>query len=236
MTDFVGKIQDIDESKVPDLEGIFEVHLIVRPEDEVGLFTFCMDKEMVSLTNTLYFNVKPTCALSFYGNFPKQPMLTFWFHGNSRTAVLEAKKVAITMMKRGMVVGRLKVEAMANEKTIKALEHTSNNYFEFHFKVNILNMDEWEKLRNICLPFGSHLFFNPYSKTGTMQPVVTLRRYDVNFATADADNEMLMKKISLSGFQPPEKIQKEYSIIDSDVNYDKGWLFKDDPKKFIVAV
>jgi hypothetical protein len=227
-------IADIKGSNVINVDGIFEIHLIVRPEDERKLFLFLMSHHFDEKT---HMNIKVTRALSFYGNYPDQPMLTFWMKGNSQTVVDEVKIVADVMQNSGMIVGRLKVEAMAHNVNIQALElKDSNNYFEFHFKVNIKNIDEWNIIRDVCLPYGSHLFFNPYSKSpGYMQPVVTLRRYSNNFAEATADLSKLTDAIISSHFPAPEKIQSEFSIIDSNVFYDQGWLFKEDPKTFITS-
>jgi len=226
---------DYDMATIPYLtnpKGIYEVHLIIQPDDQTKLFAFCMDKDIVEKK---YINLKPTCALSFHGNYPNQPMLTFWVHGTSAIAVSEAITVALLMEAKSIPVMRLKVEAMATAEEISQLPaRVSANYFEFHFKIAIKTKEEWDKLRVTCLPFGVPLFFNPYSKSnGHMQPVITLRRYDVDFKTADNDNNELIKAIVKAGFATPEKIQKEYSIVDTNVYYDEGWLFQTHPKNFI---
>jgi hypothetical protein len=155
------------------ISGVFEVHLIVQPCDQAQLFSFSLDKK----NDQQCINPRPTCAQTFYGKYPNQPMLTFWFRGTEFEAIEYAQKTQTEMTQEGMDVLRLKVEAMAhNEGVPTTAEETKNRYFEFHFKVPIANSKEWERLKLICLKHGAHLFFNPYSQTGRMQPVVTLRR------------------------------------------------------------
>jgi len=110
----------------------------------------------------------------------------------------------------------------------------TQNYFEFHFKVPVTCNAEWDAVRDLCLPFGAHLFFNSYSKGfGYMQPVVTLRRYDVDYKTAEADCQDLIKAVVAKGFEEPEKVHHEFSVLDTDVHYDENWLFTGDPRNFI---
>lgn len=218
-------------------DGIFEIHIIVDPKQEPQLYAFTMDEYVKSKKE--FKNVKPTRALSFYGNKYDQPMLSCFVTCDSNTAVKHANDLAEQMRKNSMNVGRVKVEAMAKCKEIMEMGVTDinkNNYFEFHFKVPIESKKEWNRLAEVCLPFGSHLFFNPYSKSeGYMQPVVTLRRYDMDYKTAFADCTTLMQTIQKAGFNVSEhtKVQHEFSILDTDVTYDENWLFRGDPRNFI---
>jgi hypothetical protein len=217
------------------IHGVFEVHLIVDPNDQMKLFAFTLEED--TLAENLY-SLKPTCALSFYGHHPNQPMLTFFLNNcNSLDAVKKSVEIADKLKMYGMTVHRLKVEAMAKDVPEMKLGYNSGlNYFEFHFKVDIKSKQEWDKLAAVCLPFGAHLFFNPYSKSKTssrMIPVVTLRRYDCDLETANDECNNLIKKIEDSNFLIVDgKIQRELSIIDTNVFFDQDWLFKNDPRIF----
>lgn len=229
--------EDLDNGlvKLIDVTGVFEVHLIVHPNDQTKLFAFSVEEDV--LADKSYSNLKTTCALSFYGNYPNQPMLTFWLANHtSYTAVQKSVEVAEKLIKYGVKVERLKVEAMARDvKEMKAHGDSGVNYFEFHFKVDTKSKQEWDRLAAVCLPFGAHLFFNPYSKMPTrMVPVVTLRRYDTDLKTAFDECSQLIKAIENTGFTIVEgKIQRELSIIDTNVFYDQGWIFRNDPRVFI---
>lgn len=220
--------------QVLDVQGVFEVHLIVHPDDQVKLFAFSLENDV--LADKSYFNLKTTCALSFYGSQPNQPMLTFWMsNANSNSVIRKTLELVDKMEQYGLNVKRLKVEAMA--KDVPEIKPNSPNYFEFHFKVDTRSKQEWDSLSDLCVPAGAHLFFNPYSKLPSrMIPVVTLRVYDVNFECADDQCNKLIETIENHGFTIIDgKVQRELSIIDTDVFYDQGWLFKDDPRVFITC-
>lgn len=220
----------VTEGNIP--KGIFEVHLIVKPNDQALLFAFYMDKNN---HNEKCADMRPTLALSFYGKHPCQPMLTFYVSGSDQDAISLAKKMSANMEAYGMTILRLKVEAMAHNKYVQSLYRSKkDNYFEFHFKISITNLQEWNQIRDICLKYGAHLFFNPYSKKGTMYPVVTLRRYDVDLASAEQECDDLIKEIKAQGFDDPiNGVQREYSILDTNVYLDEGWLFNGNPRSFI---
>ena len=223
-----------NQINILDVSGIFEIHLIVDPDDQVKLFSFSVQEDV--LRDKDYLNLKTTCALSFYGSKPNQPMLTFWMSNtDSKGVIRKTLQLVDKMQSQGLDVKRLKVEAMA--KNVPGIGPNSPNYFEFHFKVDTKSKQQWDVLDNLCLPSGAHLFFNPYSKLPhRMIPVVTLRVYDVNFESADNQCKELMQKIANHGFTVIDgKVQKELSIIDTDVFYDQGWLFKEDPRVFITC-
>lgn len=128
-----------------------------------------------------------------------------------------------------MIVARVKVEAMASD-----VQAEEGHYFEFHFKIPITSA-EWIKLQNVCMPHGAHLFFNPYSQTGRMQPVVTLRRYVPSLDDAIVSLDRLLEVITKEGFPYPDGIEREYSILDTNVYLDDGWLFRTFCDNFITS-
>jgi len=215
---------------IPSFEGTFEIHIIVKPEEQAKLFAFCKDK---SFHTEKMFNVHPTCAQAFYGKCANQIMVTYWFNGTVDLVVDSAKQVAKKMENFGLTILRVKVEAMAHNKNI--MKCSGSHYFECHFKIEIQDLKQWETLADICLKFGSHLFFNPYSHKGYFVPVITLRRYDCNKDTAQNACDDLIKVIEQAGFKKPEKVQSEYAVLDSNVWLDEDWMFKNDPKNIIMA-
>ena len=215
------------------ITGLFELHLIIEttPFSEATLFSFCVDKR----NDKRLILVRPTCAQTFYGKYPRQPMLTAMFNGNEEEAVAMARSLAVEMCSAGMTVTRVKVEAMASNIGVPT-QDASCRYFEFHFKVPIASSTEWKRLNDACVPHGAHLFFNPYSQTGRMQPVVTLRRYVSSLEEALKSLEQLIVSITQKGFPAPDGIEREYSVLDSNVYLDEGWLFKGQPDNFIIVI
>lgn len=60
----------------------FEAHLIVRPADEPALFAYCLDLDAKKQAQLKIHMPKPSRAVSFYGDCPQQPMLTFWYYSD----------------------------------------------------------------------------------------------------------------------------------------------------------
>ncbi len=213
------------------IEGLFEVHLIVRVGDQARLFAFYNDH------STQWIRPRPTCAQAFYGLYPTQPMLTLWLRGTDKSVLKEAGGIMSLMEKEGMNVIRLKVEAMPGSTGVPESVQ-DYQYYEFHFKVAIGHSREWHKLAKICAQYGAHLFFNSYSQTCRFKPVVTLRRYDSTFEDAEKALNDLRDDISNHPeFIMSSGIDKEYSVLDSNVLLDDGWLFSNgEPKRFITEI
>jgi len=164
-------------------------------------------------------------------------MLTTFCNGNLE----KIKEICITLKegleKRGIHVLRTKIESMAHNKGVPDVAEGSH-YVEFHFKVDVSNSSEWQEVANVCARRGAHLFFNPYSRTGTMRPVVTLRRYNVEIKNAEKEAMDLAKELTRSRIKDQEKeiqMEREYSVFDSNVYLDEGWLFEYDVKNFLTT-
>jgi hypothetical protein len=155
-------------------------------------------------------------------------MLTFWLRGSLDDITPIVMEIKSDMDGKNIPIIRTKIEAMAHNEGIPD-ECTDEHYFEFHFKVNIKNTNEWNKLVSLIIPFGGHLFYNPYNKT--LKPIVTIRRYT---SLTDLTNvyEQVVKILKENDLEI-DSLEKEYSIYDSNVYLDNNWLFEDNPKTFI---
>ena len=115
------------------ISGLFEFHLIVDATDpltEARLFAVCQDKQK----DATLINPRPTCAQTFYGKYPRQPMLTARFSGTEAQALAKASALEADLETAGLEVLRVKVEAMAHNEGVDG-DTTPYRYFEFHFKV-----------------------------------------------------------------------------------------------------
>eukprot|EP01092_Planopodium_desertum_P009769 TRINITY_DN4247_c0_g2_i3.p1 TRINITY_DN4247_c0_g2~~TRINITY_DN4247_c0_g2_i3.p1 ORF type:complete len:231 (-),score=45.40 TRINITY_DN4247_c0_g2_i3:89-781(-) len=212
-----------------EITGLFELHFITAAEDTFKLFAFVKDHPHLGI------RPRANSALSLHGKHPNQPMFTCWAKGSQTDAKKLTEEISEKIRARGITLRRVKIEAMMSSKNVPT-EARDEHYYEFHFKVDVANSAEWNKLVTVITPFGAHLFFNPFSKTATMRPVITLRRYSISADKAMEDLNALVDAIEKAGFKKLEGIEREYSVYDSDVFLDQGWLFQEKPTEFIRTV
>lgn len=208
------------------MQGIFEVHLITNPECQTKLFGY-----ITNLRNPFLIRPRPTCAHALYGDYPIQPMLTFWVTDEIHNVTVIVKDIEQDMIKHGIPIIRTKIESMAHNKGVPAIG-SNNNYFEFHFKVEINSTSGWNDIAQLIIPFGGHLFYNPYNKT--LNPIVTIRRY-TTLEDLEKTYETVKSILEDHGYETTSP-EKEYSVYDSNVYLDKNWLFKDEPTNFITEI
>lgn len=208
------------------MKGLFEVHLITNPEKQTELFGY-----ITNLKNKRLIRPRPTCAYALYGDYPIQPMLTFWVNGEFNEISNFVNEIVCDMVAHDIPIIRTKIEAMAHNEGVPN-ECDNGHYFEFHFKVEIANTREWNDIVKLIIPFGGHLFYNPYSKT--LNPIITIRRY-----TSLTDLEIIFEKVKTLLEENKYVLtqpEKEYSAFDNNVNLDKNWLFRDTQTNFISSI
>nr|QYA18396.1 hypothetical protein KOM_12_126 [Clandestinovirus] len=205
-------------------KSVYETHITVDPFDQGLLFAFIKQQ-----SDARMINLRPTCPQTFYGDYPIQPMLTYWYNGQDEDACDLATKTGIKMEQFGMRVNRVKVEAAFSGSTVPDYAD-GEHYFEFHFKVAVATNAEWNKLANMCALKGAHLSFNLYSKSGNMVPIVTIRLYHTTKQDALTNLQSLVNAIKEDGFTLIGGVEREYSVMDSNVFLDQGWLFKENTK------
>lgn len=224
------------EPPAKEIWGNFEIHLITKPEKQMQLFG-CI--ENIKARNDKHI-IRPraTCAYALYGKHRFQPMMTFWSHGSESEVTKKANEVANYLNSRDVPVIRLKIEAMAHNDNVPNAV-TENHYFEFHFKVQGLEgTKDWDRLVDLTVPHGVHLFHNPYNKN--LVPILTIRSY-VSLTDLEERYERLLKALENyceinEKFSVDLHVEKEYSVLDTDVNLDEDWLFQDNPTNFLTKV
>lgn len=207
------------------MKGLFEVHLITTPEYQTQLFGF-----ITNLNDKRLIRPRPTCAHALYGDYPVQPMLTFWLNGNIEDVKSIVYEVEDELRKIVPII-RTKIEAMAHNQGVPTI-CTKDHYFEYHFKVLITSTADWNRLVQLITPYGAHLFYNPYNKS--LQPIVTIRTY-TSLDYLDEIYQDVIKVLEENQFTHHE-LEKEYSVYDSDVHLDKNWLFTEKENNFITTV
>ncbi len=208
------------------ITGLFEVHLITNPECQNKLFGY-----ITNINNPKIIRPRPTCSNSLHGDFPVQPMFTFWFSGTTVSVTDMVKDVKQDMQNNDIPIIRTKIESMAHNNGVPS-EISDDHYFEFHFKIKISGTKDWNKVVNLISPYGAHLFYNPYNKS--LNPTVTIRRYEP-LQHLEGVYLVVKELLESEGYELTEP-EKEYSLFDSNIYLDKNWLFKDTPTNFITQV
>ena len=122
------------------MKGLFEVHLITTPENQTKLFGY-----ITNLDDLRLINPRPTCANAMYGDYPVQPMLTFWINGELKDISETVNEIQSDMIRNEIPIIRTKIESMAHNEGVPN-KCPDNNYFEFHFKVCIANTKDWNNI------------------------------------------------------------------------------------------
>lgn len=208
------------------ISGLFEVHLITLPQFQTQLFGY-----VTNLSDSRLIRPRPTCAHTLYGDYPVQPMLTFWVKGDVDSVTQLVKEIESDMKKKRIPLIRTKIESMAHNTNVPN-NVIGQHYFEFHFKVKVSSTDHWNQLVKLLTPFGVHLFYNPYSKT--LNPIATVRTYS-SLSSLEEIYSTVKERLEQNGFEISE-LEREYSVFDSNVNLDKNWLFETQPDNIITTV
>ncbi len=153
-------------------------------------------------------------ARTRYGDYPVQPMLTWW-HVGDKAQILDQ----VAALKLPVI--RVKIEALlsAGPETLT----DPDEYWEFHAKIR--NAD-WAKAATICATgYGAHLFWNGAKFAQPPVPIIALRRYLCSKAEAVAAMDQLQEELAAAGF-PTDERHSEYGVLDTNPALDGGWMFR----------
>ena len=199
------------------IEGLFEIHITVNPEQIYELRIYCLEK-----------NIKPILACSETGKNKNHLMISKWKNGNEEEAIQRAKEMAEEMKNEyKLKIERVKVEAIIHNKGIpQNINENENNYFEFHLKYSINYRNEIKKIiekfnKNYCGMCG--LSFSAFKETINL--LITLRvNGKLGAINAEKLKDELINKLKSENIHTNNEIQKEYAIYDTNIDYDEGWL------------
>eukprot|EP01102_Stenamoeba_stenopodia_P010103 TRINITY_DN3005_c0_g1_i2.p1 TRINITY_DN3005_c0_g1~~TRINITY_DN3005_c0_g1_i2.p1 ORF type:complete len:237 (+),score=52.26 TRINITY_DN3005_c0_g1_i2:107-712(+) len=201
---------------------MYESHITVKGTTEIERF-----KEVCSA-----IRAKAILIELDEGQTPEQLMSGRWHVGTFENVKNEVHEMALELQKAGFQVIRKKIEANASAKDVpitdaEAIEsYPPTNYFEFHIKLFLpLQFDE-TRLRTIASTFGGHLSRSAFKRvTNGEYRFVTLRHYKVGRDTAFKKLETALDSLRSSGYEI-ESVQREYSVMDSNISVDAGWIEK----------
>lgn len=190
----------------------FEIHITLSSlsmQQNDALFKLC---EQVS--------AKPLLIELQRGLFTQQAMLSKTIKVKNIEDCLEYSAELLSKISHeNFNANRLKIEVPYEFASVfLAKKQSTNNYFEWHAKVNI---DKIDKLLTVCLKHGAHLSFNSLKNENNWR-YVTLREHSTG--------EQFLKRVGFfkqqiltDGWTIKKEIS-EYCVYDSNLELDSGWL------------
>lgn len=198
--------------------GEFEVHVTVRVSGtKLAEFrAWCQTREC-----------KCAGIVLARGDHVEQPMAT-WRRSNAilSEVIGEARQRAAELEHAELPVVRVKVEADPHNDEVP--EHDpddSGNYFEHHVKLIRDAAANVEPLLQACVKHGAHLSRNAWRQAahGQEERFVTLRCHRVGRLSSELQLQQLLAVLREIGEQIID-IESEYSVYDSNLDLDAGWL------------
>lgn len=200
-------------------DGVFEAHVTVAPCEIEGLRRRCDE-----------LGVKCIAIELPAGAEPIQPMTASHHRGGLREVQAEVHRLARALVLAGYTVTRTKIEAVGAHPEVphsdaEAAAAPRENYFEFHVKVILPQGTCTIDLEATVRAHGAHLSRNSLkpARAGASERFVTLRVYGLGRPRAEARFAALVDAIHAGGHATRGRI-REYTVYDSDVTVDRGWL------------
>lgn len=209
------KSQPTLQSTNEDKKDIYEIHITVDPTNYnyVKLLSF--------IDQYTEYKLKPVFAVSSVSN--NQYMLSAFIRNTEDEAINKANYISLLLENDKIKVLRIKVESHSISKfPLTIFDLKTNSYFEFHVKV-IVGNNTYERLdEDVAKYLGVGVSYNLCSKN--LKPLLTIRVYNKGFKYACDHKDIILEELKDKGYQFDLKIQQEYSIYDTNVMLDKGWL------------
>ncbi len=204
------------------VEGTFEAHITVEANTPQSHEQFRQVCEQLA--------VKPVLIELSDGELPSQPMTGSYHRGTTQDVSREVAAIAKSLRNVGFPITRVKLEAVATndgipESDTEARAFPPGCYFEFHIKLSLTPNTNYSTLGEVCNRFEARLSRNAFKQfaEGHAERFVTLRTYGVGRQSAFARLEELESALLSAGFVVVNR-QREYSLFDSHVELDTGWL------------
>jgi non-canonical purine NTP pyrophosphatase (RdgB/HAM1 family) len=195
--------------------GTFEAHVTVGPCDLDSFRAACAE-----------LGVKCISIELSRGETQHQPMTGSFHHGEIVGVHGEVMELARELAKRGFDVTRTKIERHGHlERTTPETDQAaaiapSTNYFEYHVKIAPPADADLVALASRIAPLGAHLSRNARNESG--ERFVTLR-VRAGRITAEKRFAELLAMLAELRLDVRSRI-REYTVIDSNLELDKGWL------------
>jgi hypothetical protein len=206
--------------------GNFEVHLTVHAVGALDVFrAWCEVQRCKCVRIVLARGVQV-----------EQPMATWRRDDTVLPHVLaEATERAQDLELARFAVVRVTIEADPSNDDVPATDDAallqpSGNYFEHHVKLRREAAAGRELLLRVCLHHAAHLSRNAWHKPaeGFEERFVTLRSYRMGRSASEQRLHRLLAALEGAGEQIID-VESEYTVHDSNLALDAGWLPHDAP-------
>lgn len=206
----------------PSYKGTFEAHVTIKPVNSE------LKRKFSLLCQKL--NVKCVFIELAEGVSCSQLMTASYHHGAFKDVLQKINQIAQNIVNADFEVTRIKIEAMVSNQDIpifdiEAQKLPKSNYFEFHVKAILSASDNLEVLRKYCLQHDAYLSKNAFQKLvdGTQERFITMRMYGIGYKSAQTRFDKLIVLLRNKGFKLSQQ-QREYTVYDSNLNLDAGWV------------
>lgn len=198
------------------MSGLFDIHITVKVSDVFKLRMYCLDNR-----------IKPLMIVSSHGDNSIQMMLSKYKNGTEEEVIERANTMAKELQnKYGCEIMRIKVEAMIGNEGVPEHENDVKNpskYFEFHIGIPVNSSEEYTRLQNVCHSAGAVLSFNAFK--AEFMPIITIRiPGHKGRKNAIEKKNKIMDEIKSHSFHTNDRMHSEFSVYDTNVEFDKGWL------------
>lgn len=201
--------------------GTYEAHITVEAPDDAARERFRETCRAIG--------VKAVLIDLPEGVTPSQPMTSSYCRGTVEQAATATAEIARRVRAAGFLVRRVKLEAVATNAGVPTNTECggmpADCYFEFHVKLALPDGVDEVALKAVCARHDARLSRNAFKVRldGRSERFVTLRVYRAGLETAFGRLDALVADLSTNGFAVVNT-QREYSLFDSQVGLDAGWL------------
>lgn len=206
----------------PSYTGTFEAHITIKADN------LAIREKFNLLCQNL--NVKCVFIELPQGLTSSQPMTASYHHGTFQDVVQQINQIAQSIINENFEITRIKIEAMVNNQDIpisdiEARKLSKSNYFEFHIKAILPDLESVPVLRKYCFKHDAHLSKNTFKKLidGKQERFITMRVYGVGYKSAQTQFDNLITLLKYKGFKLSQQ-QREYTVYDSNLKLDAGWI------------
>lgn len=176
-------------------------------------------------------NYQPIHVVNLKGKYDRQYMMSEWCQRKDEYHAVERAKSISRDISKYFTVLRTKVEGMMLCEKYKAVDvSSSGRYWEFHAKIIAKSDDVLDRLThfynlkrkedNIWKCVG--ISMSIYSQTKC--PIITIRLSEGDVKNAMKVKDAILADLKTNGFHIKDKIQRELSIYDDNVEQDVGWI------------
>lgn len=206
----------MNQSPAEQIEGLFEIHITVDPDQIDLLRLFCLDQKL-----------KPILAVASIGKNPNQLMISKFKRGTFKEIIQRMDQLQKEMEDFGLKIVRKKIESMAHNKGVPQRINLhfegKEYYFEFHLKYAIENSKQYREIEKIAIENDCGVSFSAFKEN--IKALFTIRIAGFcGFENAEKQKNKIIDKLKEKGFHTHDQIQQEFSVFDSNPEYDDGWL------------